>query len=80
MMDMLIRVDVLWGERRGWELEDDVIGELGIGDWEWDWERVKGPPSWIRMTTPAAILNSFNPNSQSEHEFGASLTHKTTPT
>ena len=36
------------------------------------------PPSWIRMTTPAAILNSLNPHSQSERELGAELTDTTT--
>ena len=30
------------------------------------------------MTTPAAILKSLNPNSQSERELGAELTHRAT--
>ena len=38
----------------------------------------KGPPSWIRLTTLAAILNSLNSNNQSECELSGELADKTT--
>ena len=37
-----------------------------------------GQPSWMWMTTSAAILNSLKPNSQSERELGAEVMHTTT--